>query len=200
VTVQPKFFKSGAEFRAWLDKHHDSEDELVAGFYKRGTGKPSPTYQEALDAALAYGWIDGIRRSLDGESYTIRYTPRRKRSIWSAINIKRVAELESRGLMHDSGLAVFAARDPARAGLYSFENAPATLDPARERTLRAKKKAWAFFESQPPGYKRTATFWVESAKREETKDRRLATLIGHSAKGERLPQLTSPTPKTKAPK
>jgi uncharacterized protein YdeI (YjbR/CyaY-like superfamily) len=189
--MEPKFFKSGARFRAWLDKHHDRKAEILVGFYKKASGKASPTYQEMLDEALAYGWIDGITRSLGEDAYTIRYTPRRKRSIWSAINIQRVAALEKEGRMHTAGLAAFAARDPKRAG-YSFANRDTTFDPAREQKFRARRKAWAFFEAQPPGYRRSATFWVESAKKDETKERRLAQLIADCAAGKRIDALTSP--------
>ena len=187
---QPLFFASPEAFRRWLAKHHESETELLVGFHKVHTGKPSLTWRQSVDAALSYGWIDGLRRSLGHESYTIRFTPRKATSIWSNVNTRRVAELTQLGLMAPAGLAAFERRDPKRAGIYSFEaQGPAreiALDAKDEKAFRARKKAWAFFESQPPGYRRIAVKWVTSAKREETRGRRLAELIADSANGQRL--------------
>ena len=185
----PVFFASGAQFRRWLERHHDSADVLWVGFHKVHTGRPSLTWAQSVDEALCFGWIDGLRKSLDGESYVIRFTRRRARSIWSNVNVRRMAELEALGRVAPAGRAALAARDPARTGVYSAENRSA-LDAAMEKTFRARKKAWAFFSEQPPGYRRTAAHWVVSARREETRKRRLAQLIGASARGERMPHIS----------
>ena len=188
--AKPLFFASPEAFRRWLAKHHQSERELLVGLHKVHTGKPSLTWPQSVDAALCYGWIDGLRRSLGEESYTIRFTPRKATSIWSNVNTRRVAELTRLGLMAPAGIAAFRLRDPKRAGVYSFEAGSAArqaaLDEKSEKRFRARKKAWAFFESQPPGYRRIAIKWVTSAKREETRERRLAELIADSAAGQRL--------------
>ena len=187
------FFNSAKAFRAWLGVNHRKATELWVGFWKKHTGKPSLTWRESVDEALCHGWIDGIRRSRDGESYVQRFTPRRKSSTWSAINIRRVAELTKDGRMRPAGLAAFEARDPAKAQLYSFEQrATVTLTAVETKRFRAKRAAWRFFESQPPGYRRTATWWVVSAKRLETRAKRLATLIADSAAGLRIGMLRRP--------
>ena len=182
-----RFFPTPERWRAWLEKHHASAAELWVGFYKKGTGKRSITWPEAVDEALCYGWIDGIRKSIDETSYTNRFTPRRKGSNWSEVNIARIAELTQQGRMAPAGLAAFEARDPRKSGSYSFEQRQApTLGDDFERRFRSNRKAWAFFEAQPPGYRRLAIFWGVSAKREETRERRLATLIADSAAGQRI--------------
>jgi len=186
LSDQIKFFSNPYKFHQWLDRNHDKKAELWVGFYKKQSGKPSVTYPEALDEALCYGWIDGIRKSIDDESYTIRFTPRRPRSTWSLVNTKRVAELRGLGRMKTPGLKAFENRDPKRSGIYSFENALRKLDAVYEKKFQSNKRAWAFFQAQPPGYQRTASWWVMSAKKEETRMRRLATLIGESEKGLRL--------------
>ena len=191
--AKPVFFPSPEAFRRWLAKHHESEKELVVGFHKVHTGKPSLTWPQSVDAALCYGWIDGLRASLGEGAYTIRFTPRKATSIWSNVNTRRVEELTKAGLMAPAGLAAFARRDPKRAGIYAFEEGNAkhvALDAKAGRAFRARKKAWAFFESQPPGYRRTAVNWVMSAKREETRANRLAQLIADSVNGERLALFT----------
>lgn len=188
--MKPTFFKSGAEFRAWLEQHHRASSELLLGFYKTASRKRGITYREALDEALAFGWIDGIRRALDADSYTIRFTPRKSTSIWSVVNIRRVNELAAASRMTDAGLAAFAKRDEKRSAIYSYERATAELDAASLKIFKADKAAWAFYRAQAPWYQRTSTHWVVSAKRPETRARRLATLIRHSRNGERLPQLT----------
>ena len=180
------FFASAAAFRAWLRKNHASVPELLIGFWKVHTGKPGLTYLEAVDEALCYGWIDGIKKRYDDDAFTHRFTPRRKRSIWSAINIRKAQALEKAGRMAEPGRAAFALRDPKRSRVYSFENRDRVLDPEYERRLRSNRKAWAFFEKQPPGYRRLMTHWIMSAKREETRERRLARLIAESARGVRL--------------
>ena len=192
--MRPTFFATPADFRAWLEKHHDTATELLVGFYKKGSGKPSITWPESVDEALCVGWIDGIRRRIDDESYSIRFTPRRVRSIWSNVNTKRVAELTRQGRMHASGVAAFKARDAKRSGIYSFEQREKnqTLGAAYVAKLRANKKAWAFFQAQPPGYQRLASLFVMSAKKEDTRLRRLATLIADSAAGRRIGLLGKP--------
>ncbi len=183
-----KYFRSAGELREWLEAHHADRDELLIGFYKKGAAKKGITYAEALEEALCFGWIDGHVRSVDGERYQQRWTPRRKGSIWSKINVGHVERLMAEDRMRPPGIAAFEARTAKRTGVYSFEQEePSELDPARAARLRASGAASAFFEAQPPGYKRLAAFWVMSAKREETRDRRLETLIACSAEGERAP-------------
>lgn len=186
---KPKFFQTAGAFRQWLAANHESEAELLVGFHKKGTGKPTLTYQEALDEALCAGWIDGVRRSVNAESYSIRFTPRKPQSIWSAVNIKRVKELIEAGRMQPSGLAAFEKRDEKRSMTYSYERATATIDDELIATFKANAKAWKYYDAQPPGYKRVTAHWVTSAKRQETRERRLAILIEHCRKGERIPQL-----------
>jgi uncharacterized protein YdeI (YjbR/CyaY-like superfamily) len=191
--MEPIFFETPAEFRAWLEEHHTDETELLVGFHKKGTGRPSLTWPQSVDQALCFGWIDGVRRSLGDHSYTIRFTPRKARSTWSAVNIKRAKELIDEGLMHPHGLAAFKRRSDDRSRIYAYEQRKqAKLDPAAEREFRANRKAWAFFSEQAPWYRRTATHWVISAKKEETRRRRLRQLIDDSAAGRRLVQLTPP--------
>ena len=182
-----RFFKSAAELRKWLSKNQSAARELVVGFYKTGSGRGGLTYAAALDEALGYGWIDGVRRSVDAASYSIRFTPRKKDSTWSAVNLRHVARLTREGRMAAPGLEVFQKRNPARAGIYSFENRPRALPAAWRKEFEADKTAWAFFGAQPPWYRRTAAFWVLSAKKEETQRRRLATLMASSARGRRAP-------------
>jgi uncharacterized protein YdeI (YjbR/CyaY-like superfamily) len=188
--VKPTFFATPADFRAWLERHHEQADELLVGFYKKDSGRPSITWPESVDEALSFGWIDGVRRRIDDVSYSIRFTPRRRGSIWSAVNIGRVEELTKLGRMSPAGLAAFAAREESKSRVYAFENAPRELPPADEKKFRANRKAWKFFSEQPPGYRRLAIFWVTSAKREETRARRLGQLIEDSGKGVRLKQYT----------
>jgi uncharacterized protein YdeI (YjbR/CyaY-like superfamily) len=192
--MDPMFFATPDEWRAWLGRHHASAEELWVGFYKRGTGRPSITWPESVDQALCYGWIDGVRRSLGQESYAIRFTPRRAGGTWSKINLKRVGELEALGLMHQAGRTAHAARTAAKSGIYSYERRDqARLAPEQERAFKRNRKAWSYFQSQAPWYRRTATHWVVSAKREETRAKRLATLIADSAAGRRIAQLARPT-------
>jgi uncharacterized protein YdeI (YjbR/CyaY-like superfamily) len=180
------YFRSRAELRAWFAKNHASATELNIGYYKKGTGKPTVSYKESVDEALCFGWIDGVRHGIDDERYENRFTPRKAKSNWSAINIARVAELEKLGLMTEAGRAAFAARDPARTNQYSFENRPAALPPSYAKRLRANRRAWAFWERQPPSYRRVAAFWVTSAKKEETRLGRLRVLIEDSENGLRI--------------
>ena len=187
--MEPKFFPTPADFRAWLEENHTSEKELWVGFYRKGTGKPSITWPESVDQALCFGWIDGIRKTLDAESYVIRFTPRRRGSIWSNVNTRRAGELISDGLMQAAGKRAFEARDPVKSGIYSFERTkPAKLPPAMKKVFMANKRAWKFFQSQPPGYRALVTNWIITAKQETTRDRRLATLMKDSAEGRRIAQ------------
>ncbi len=191
--MKPRFFATPSAFRTWLEAHHDRARELLVGFHKRASGRPSITWPESVDQALCFGWIDGVRKSIDEVSYTIRFTPRGRRSAWSAINVKRATELERLGLMHPAGLDVFYARAPERSGIYAYEQRnSAKLGAAYERQLRASKKAWEYFRSQPAWYQRTATWWVVSARKEETRLRRLARLIEDSAHGRAIAPLTRP--------
>lgn len=192
AATKPRFFKSASEFRAWLDKNHAKASELWVGLYRTSSGKPSITWPEAVDQALCFGWIDGVRRSIDETSYANRFTPRRPGSNWSARNVKRVRELIDLGLMKPAGLKAFEKRDEERSGVYSYEQRPQELPAKYERQVRANKAAWEFWRSQPPGYRKAATWWVISAKKEETRARRLATLIKTSVRGERVPPLAGP--------
>ena len=192
--MEPIFFEAPADWRAWLEQHHDSERELLVGFWKRGSGRPSITWAESVDEALCFGWIDGVRRRRDDESYTIRFTPRQARSTWSAVNVARVHELEAAGRMHPAGLAAFERRADDRTAIYSYEQRhTAELGDEYEAELRADPAAWGFFQAQPPSYRRAAAHWVTSAKREETRRRRLAQLVADSAQGRRVPPLTPPS-------
>jgi len=185
----PTYFPSPAAFRAWLFEHHATATELVVGFHKTGTGTPSMTWTESVREALCFGWIDGIRRRVDDTRYTIRFTPRRKGSIWSAVNVKHVEELIATGLMQPAGLRAFEARKDAKSGGYSFEQRTMELPAAYTAVFRKHRKAWLWFEASAPSYRKAAVWWVVSAKREETRDRRLQQLITCSAEGARLPQM-----------
>lgn len=180
------FFRDAGHFRSWLDEHHDRHAELWVGFYKKGAGQTGLDYPTAVDVALCFGWIDGIRKGLDEVSYVNRFTPRKPRSIWSRVNIAKVEALIARGEMHQAGLNAYAKRDEARSGVYSFEKRPEAFPAAMERRFRAKRAAWSFFGEQPPGYRRLAIWWVTSARRDETRERRLTQLIDVSARGMRL--------------
>ncbi len=188
--MKPRFFRSPVELRAWFERNHARAEEIWIGLQKAKSAQKGVRYPEALDEALAFGWIDGIRKSLDDTTWTIRFTPRRRGSIWSQVNIRRVQALEALGRMTPAGLAVFRGRDEAKTKRYSFENRDVKLAPAYEKKLRAKREAWSFFQGQAPWYQRVAAFWVMSAKKEETRERRLATLIEDSASGRRLKVVT----------
>ena len=180
------FFKTAAEFRRWLAAHHAAERELLVGFYKKASGRPGISYKDAVDEALCFGWIDGIKKRVDDQRYTHRFTPRKAGSTWSLVNANRVKELLALDRMAKAGLEAFERRDPKKTGIYSFENRPKTFEPALERTFKAEKAAWAFFCVQPPGYRRLMTFYVMSAKQPETRARRLVRLITSSAEGKRI--------------
>ncbi len=188
--MKPKFFPSTSDWHAWLEVHHQKREELWVGFYKVGSGKPSITWPEAVDGALCFGWIDGVRKSLDESRYVIRFTPRRAKSIWSAVNIKRVAELTSKNLMRPAGIQAFERRTGNRSEIYAYEQRMgAKLGAAYEKRFRANQKAWKYFQAQPPWYRRTASWRVISAKKEETRLKRLAQLIDDSEHERAIPEL-----------
>jgi uncharacterized protein YdeI (YjbR/CyaY-like superfamily) len=187
--VTPTFFRTPAQFRRWLEKHHAAVRELWVGFYKAGSGRGGLTYKEALDEALCFGWIDGVRRKLDDDAFVQRFTPRTAKSYWSAVNITRARQLQKVGRMHAAGTAAFERRDKATPDRYSFERAQAALDAPFEKQFRANPAAWAFFQAEAPWYRRVVTHWVTSAKKPETRQRRLDTLIADSAAGRRIASL-----------
>jgi uncharacterized protein YdeI (YjbR/CyaY-like superfamily) len=185
--MKPRFFPTPNHFRDWLAKHHAGTEELWVGFYKKGSGRPSITWPESVDEALCVGWIDGLRKSIDEHSYMIRFTPRKPGSTWSQVNTKRAKALIEEKRMLPAGRRAFAGRDPKKTNLYSFEQRHgATFDAALEKRFRANRAAWTFFQSQPDGYRRIATFYVMSAKQPETRARRLDRLIADSAAGLRI--------------
>jgi uncharacterized protein YdeI (YjbR/CyaY-like superfamily) len=188
--VKPRFFASPSAWRAWLERYCEKTQELWVGFHKRSSGKASITWPEAVDQALCFGWIDGVRKSIDETSYTIRFTARRARSIWSAVNIRRVEELNEAALMRPAGLKAFQERTAERSGIYAYEQKNSAGFGAYEKQFRANKKAWKFFQAQPPWYRRTATWWVISAKKEDTRLKRLATLMADSEHSRTIRHLT----------
>jgi uncharacterized protein YdeI (YjbR/CyaY-like superfamily) len=188
--MKPRFFPSPSDWHAWLEEHHEEYDELWVGFHKKDSGKPSITWPEAVDGALCFGWIDGVRKSLNETSYVIRFTPRRPRSVWSAVNIKRVAALTRTGRMRPPGVQAFEKRTGNRSEIYAYEQRKgAKLGGVYEKTFRANKSAWEFFRAQPPWYQRTASWGVISAKKEETRLKRLAQLIKDSEQGKTIREL-----------
>lgn len=189
--MKPRFFKNSLAFRKWLEQNHDKKDELLVGFYKKGTGKASITWPESVDQALCFGWIDGIRRKLDEESYSIRFTPRRPKSIWSAVNVRKVNELKEKGLMKPEGLAAFEKLKENNSEVYSFEQKKdgLKLPPEYLNELKKYKKAWNFYNNSAPSYQRMAAWWVISAKRELTRQKRLATIIEDAANGLKIKML-----------
>lgn len=190
VSTKLRFFKTPPEFRKWLEKHHATEQELWVGFYKKDSGKPSITWPESVDEALCVGWIDGIRKSVDDVSYTIRFTPRKPRSIWSAVNIKRARALVEEKRMRPAGLKAFETREENRSGIYSYEQRNEQLPEPYAGVLRRSKGAWDFFQSRPPSYRKAVGWWVVSAKKEETRLKRLEKLIEESAQGRTISQFT----------
>jgi uncharacterized protein YdeI (YjbR/CyaY-like superfamily) len=188
--MKVRYMASPAEFRRWLEANHAQAEELWVGFHKKASGTPSITWPEAVDEALCFGWIDGVRRSVDAARYAIRFTPRRPKSVWSAINLAKVRRLIEARRMRPAGMKVYEARDPARSALYSFENRRG-LGADEERTFKRNGRAWAYFQAQPPHYRRTTGWWVVSAKKEETRQRRLASLIDCSARGVWIPGFLS---------
>jgi len=200
--VKPTFFARPADLREWLERHHETKPELWVGFYRKDSGRPSITWPEAVDEALCLGWIDGIRKRIDENAYVIRFTPRKRSSRWSTVNVARVSVLTRERRMRPAGRAAFEARTEARTGVYAYEQRDqAQLDAGAAREFRANAQAWAFFADQPPGYRHLCIWWIVSAKKDETRRKRLAILIGHSAKGERLPQFRpAPRSRGKAPR
>lgn len=189
IEVDPIFFPSPAAFRRWLKAEHEIAGELWVGYYKKATGRPTQTWSESVDQALCFGWVDGLRKSIDGERYKIRFTPRRPTSHWSAVNIRKMDGLTKAGLVHPAGERAFAALIPHNSELHAVDGKKFEFDAGQLETFRANRTAWEFFASQPTGYRNTATRWVNSAKREATRARRLATLISDSEVGLRIKQL-----------
>jgi uncharacterized protein YdeI (YjbR/CyaY-like superfamily) len=183
--MEPTFFATPDAFRDWLQRNHASAPELLVGFWKKGTGRPSIDWPRARDQALCFGWIDGVRKSLGEDSYTIRFTPRRAGSVWSRVNLDRYAALKAEGAMTEAGECAFA-EGKENTGRYSYENAASTLDPEEIARFRADAAAWADWEGRPPGYRKVALHWVTSAKRPETRAKRLTTLIADSAAGRKI--------------
>ena len=191
--MQPRFFAGPDAFRDWLEANHATESEVFVGFYKKHTGRRSMTWAESVREALCFGWLDGLTRRIDDGTYCIRFTPRKPRSNWSVVNVRHVEELLREGRMHPAGIAAFEARARAKTGAYTYENRHAVeLGPEQDEQFRANERAWEFFQAQPPGYRQMAIFWVVSAKREQTRARRLATLIDDSAHGRRVAALRAP--------
>jgi len=194
------YFSSSSEFRGWLESKHQKKIELWVGFHKKSSGKPSVTYSEALDQALCFGWIDGVRKSVTADAYTVRFTPRKPRSQWSAVNIARVQKLAGSGLMSPAGLKAFeGAKDQTRKYSYEQRN-DAAFRTEEESQFRANQQAWNFFQAQPPWYRRTSTFWAISAKKEETRRKRLATLICDSESNRPIKALARPSASKSVPK
>src|SRR6187455_234142 len=179
----PTFFANQSDFRKWLRKNHKTKTELLVGFYKIDSGKPSVTWPQSVDEALCFGWIDGVRKSINKESYQIRFTQRKPTSIWSAINIKKVEELTKQGLMQPAGLASFEKRVESRSKIYSYEKDEAELTQSFKKQFKANKKAWNYFQALAPSYKKVSTHWVMRAKQEPTRIKRLEQLIKDSENG-----------------
>ncbi|MEP7066253.1 MAG: YdeI/OmpD-associated family protein [Gemmatimonadota bacterium] len=190
-TPAPVFFATPALFRAWLERNHEAHSELLVGFYKRDSGRESMTWPESVNEALCFGWIDGVRRRIDDESYSIRFTPRKAVSIWSTVNINKIRELIAANRVHPAGLRALERRSIGKSSVYSYENKDtAVFDAEMEREFKRNRKAWKFFEQCPPWYRRTATWRVVSAKRPETRAKRLAELIACCEAGRAIPSLT----------
>lgn len=194
VTRAPRFFRSPAAFRTWLAANHATATELLVGYYKKDSGKASMTWSESVDEAICFGWIDGRLSSLDAERYAIRFTPRKPGSVWSKVNIEKVQRLTAAGRMQPAGLAAFEARRANRSGIYAFEQGEIALDAASAAALAKHRAARRFFEAQPASYRKTVIWWIISAKKEETRARRLAELIARSAKQERIAQFSVRVP------
>ena len=193
-----RFFATPADLRAWFEANHETAGELWLGYHLKRSGRPSVTWQEVVDQELCFGWIDSVRYPLGDDTSAQRITPRRKGSVWSAVNIKRFLELEAMGLVHPNGRAAFDRRDETRSRIYAYENRSSGFDEATEAAFRKHARAWRFFEAQAPWYRRNAAYWVMSAKRDETRVRRLEQLIACSSKGDRLPQYR-PSPRSPRP-
>jgi uncharacterized protein YdeI (YjbR/CyaY-like superfamily) len=181
--MEPIFFLKQSDFRKWFIKNHKKETELIVGFYKRDSGKPSMTWPQSVDEALCFGWIDGVRKSIDKNSYQIRFTPRKPSSIWSGVNIKKVAELTEKGLMQPSGITIFEKRAENKSIIYAFENEEVKFSAAFEKQFKANKKAWEYFQSLAASYRKPSSNWVMNAKQETTQLKRLHALIADSEAG-----------------
>ncbi len=185
MSAKPTFFETAADFRTWLEAEHDKTDELLVGFWKKGSERPSMDWPEARDQALCFGWIDGVRKSLGDESYTIRFTPRRRNSIWSKVNVARFEALKAERRMTETGVRAFA-ENKGRSGVYAYENALKSLTAEETAVFKGNEAAWGAWEDSPPGYRKTILHWINSARKPETRARRLATLIEDSAAGRRV--------------
>ena len=184
--MKPMFFASQTDFRTWLAANHAKETELLVGFYKVGSGKPSMTWSQSVDEALCFGWIDGVRRSVDADSYCIRFTPRKSKSIWSAVNIQKIEDLIRQGLMHPAGLAAFEKREESKSKIYAYEQEVVSLTDEFETEFKSNEKAWAFFRKQAPSYQKVAVHWIMSGKQSATQKSRLTKLITASEAGVRI--------------
>ncbi|MBL7913035.1 MAG: YdeI/OmpD-associated family protein [Bacteroidia bacterium] len=184
--MKPTFFPKPSDFRKWLNKNHKKEKELLVGFYKVSSGKPSISWPQSVDEALCFGWIDGVRRSINEESYCIRFTPRKPKSIWSAINVKKIEELTKKGLMKPEGVAAFKLLAENKSKIYSHENKTKKLSPTYEKKFKTNKKAWEFFTTQAPSYQKVMIHWIMTAKQEKTQLSRLEKTISESAKQKRV--------------
>jgi uncharacterized protein YdeI (YjbR/CyaY-like superfamily) len=189
--MKPTFFRTASKFHAWLAKHHASKEELLVGFHKRSSGLPSMAWSESVDEAVCFGWIGGIRKRIDEQSYTIRFTPRRPGSVWSKVNIERAERLIKEGRMQSAGRTAYEVRRENKSGIYSYEQRKPQLEELYARLLKKNKAAWKFFQAEPPSYRKAVSWWIVSAKKEETRLRRLQQLIEYSLKGERIPQYLS---------
>ncbi|HEY1381749.1 MAG TPA: YdeI/OmpD-associated family protein [Gemmataceae bacterium] len=192
--MKPTFFPTPSEFREWLERHHDRCDELLVGYHKKGSGKPSMTWPESVDEALCFGWIDGIRKSIDESRYSIRFTPRKRGSVWSSVNIRRAEALIQQGLMRPAGLRAYQARQENKSGIYSYEQRSVELAEPYGRLLKKNKAAWSFFQAQAASYRKAVSWWIVSAKKEETRLKRLEKLAAYSAQGQRVPEYTPRKP------
>lgn len=181
--MKPTFFPDQSDFRKWLEENHSKETEIIVGFYKTGSGKPSMSWSESVDQAICFGWIDGVRKSIDECSYSIRFTPRKTSSIWSTINIEKVEKLTKQGLMHKAGLAIFEKRSEKRSGIYSHEISETAFSSEFEQLFKANEKAWEYFQSLAPSYQKTSIHWVMSAKQHSTQIKRINILIANSEAG-----------------
>jgi len=190
LEIKPTFFETQEDFRKWLLKNHETATELIVGFYKVDSGKSSMSWSQSVDQAICFGWIDGVRKTIDKESYLIRFTPRKPTSIWSAINIKKVGELTRQGLMHPNGIVAFEKRKEDKSKIYAYEKEAVQLSAGLEQKFKVNKKAWAFFQSLPPSYHRSAIDWVMSAKQEATSIKRLNELINDSGAGRKIKRLS----------
>jgi uncharacterized protein YdeI (YjbR/CyaY-like superfamily) len=192
--MKPVFFQTPSSFREWLEEHHAKAEVLLVGFYKKGSAKPSITWPESVDQALCYGWIDGVRKSIDKFSYTIRFTPRKRGSIWSSVNIKRAQALIEQGQMQPAGLKAYQARKENKSGSYSYEQRSVDLEEPYNQLLKKNEAAWSFFQKQPASYRKAISWWIISAKKDETRLKRLERLMAYSVQGQRLPEFTARKP------